>query len=343
MKRLIFFIFALSLSSSLLGQYDPEFPFVKFVDYQSENRQWFVKYAQCQLFIEYKEDEATGLVNVLNPENHYNKIIECLEKARQEKVKVLVFPEISLALPTDIREKLISQLETFARDNDAIIIAGTYYNEKREGVNIIVLPTKTVSSYKIRPSIYEASPLADYGMKGGDTLCVFRTKYGNILPIVCVDLISDDINYMARSLSNRGLVDVIHIVEYNPKSQEFMREASSLSHRHPVFVALTNATLHQKGDTYDTDEYGNTSIFGSINDRRQQKQLLKKISDFYKTSDLSTLQPAYASLLGIIPPEKEGMLIYDLNLRVLRTPLTNNAPDQGYPTIKNLKVVDISK
>ena len=35
------------------------------------------------------------------------------------------------------------------------------------------------------------------------------------------------------------------------------------------------------------------------------------------------------------------MLIYDLNLRVIRTPAENNAPDQGYPTLKNLEVLPL--
>jgi hypothetical protein len=34
-------------------------------------------------------------------------------------------------------------------------------------------------------------------------------------------------------------------------------------------------------------------------------------------------------------------LIYDLNLYMTRVPKTTNAPDQGYPAVRNLRVVSL--
>jgi hypothetical protein len=51
--------------------------------------------------------------------------------------------------------------------------------------------------------------------------------------------------------------------------------------------------------------------------------------------------PAYEMLIAHIPPGKEGVLIYDLNLRLIRTPSETNAPDQGYPTIRNIRTIPI--
>ena len=53
--------------------------------------------------------------------------------------------------------------------------------------------------------------------------------------------------------------------------------------------------------------------------------------------------PAYKSMLGIVNPGEEALLLYDINLRVIRAPEENNAPDQGYPTIKNIQVIDLEK
>ena len=46
-------------------------------------------------------------------------------------------------------------------------------------------------------------------------------------------------------------------------------------------------------------------------------------------------------MLGVIDPGKEALILYDINLRVIRAPEENNAPDQGYPTIKNIEIIDI--
>lgn len=341
-KKLLITIALALVFLPLSGQFVPDFPEVAFVDYQRDSRAWFVRCAQFQTYLDWEDDEATGLIKVKDPAQYRDKLLRCLEIAKKHKVNILIFPEVSMCLPDTMRNSLVSLFEQYSRENDAVIIAGTYFNSERYSKNIVVLPDKTVETYKIRPSIFEVNPEMGKGMTGGDTLFVFRTKYGNFLPLVCVDLISDDANFVARSLSNRGLIDMLININYNPKSQEFMREASAITVRHPLFVSVTNITLNQKGGTYDGDEYGNTSLFGSINNDRLRRQLLKNIPDFYKTPDKKAVLPAYKSLLGIIPPEGEGALIYDLNLRVVRTPRENNAPDQGYPTVKNIITIPIN-
>lgn len=341
MKKILVAFIVVFPFLSINGQFTPDFPEVAFIDYQSSSREWFVRCAQFQTFMEYSDNPENGLVMVKNPDSYCSKIISCLDIAKKYNVNILIFPEVSMSLPDTMRHRVVSVMEKFSRDNDAIIIAGTYFNEKRYSKNITILPSGTYESYKIRPSIYEVSTQMGKGMEGGDTLFVFRTKYGNFLPLMCVDLISDDANFVARSLSNKGMIDMLININYNPKSQEFMREASAICVRHPIFVSVTNITLFQKGGTYDGDEFGNTSLFGSINNHRLGKQILKNIPDFYKTPDKKEILPPYKSMLGIVPPEMEGALIYDLNLRVVRTPRENNAPDQGYPTVKNIKVVPI--
>ena len=181
-----------------------------------------------------------------------------------------------------------------------------------------------------------------------------NTKYGNFLTLVCVDFISDDANYKVRELSNKGFLDILININFNPKSQEFMREASSISVRHPMFVCLTNVCCHGeiKKFTWDDDEYGNTSVFGSVQDEFKN-EIANSLPAFYCVSDTiiesnkqivyTKTHPAYKSMLGLVNPGEEALLLYDINLRVIRAPEENNAPDQGYPTIKNIEVINISK
>ena len=182
-------------------------------------------------------------------------------------------------------------------------------------------------------------------MVGGDTLYVFRTKYGNFLPITCVDLISDDVQYLARAQANRSQIDVLVNITYNPASWEFMREANALVKRHPVFVNLTNVSnpgkkIPDNSDFPDCPDtgglYGNSSLFASL-DRDLRKKIIAPIPSCFKTPK-GNLHPAYDSLIRQIDPDKEGILSYELNLRLVRQPKTTNAPDQGYPTLRNLSV-----
>lgn len=53
-------------------------------------------------------------------------------------------------------------------------------------------------------------------MNLGNSLLVFQTKYGNILPITCVDLIPDDIQYISRYLSNNQIIQVLVNINWNP-------------------------------------------------------------------------------------------------------------------------------
>ncbi|MGL4518977.1 MAG: hypothetical protein ACRCUJ_04495 [Phocaeicola sp.] len=343
MKQTLLLILFSALALTGGAQLTDGLPQLKFIDYEPEQRVWFARFGQFQLHFDYAFHPETGLIVVKDADQQLKKIAHSLEVAKEKKLNVLIFPELSLSMEADLRNQAIAMLQHHATEQDAIIIAGTYYDEVRYCKNLTILPTATHHSYKLRPSIFEASPLSGQGMTPSDTLHVFRTKYGNLLTLVCVDLISDDLNYMARNLSNRGMIDMLININFNPKSQEFMREASSMSLRHPLFVSLTNVSLFQSGGTYDGDEFGNSSLFGSIHQESHGLKIRSTLPDFYKTPDGTMLQPAYKNMLALVPPEVEGVLIYDLNLRMIRTPMENNAPDQGYPTVRNIEVVEWNK
>ncbi len=316
-------------------------PKIKYIDYQSDNREWFVRYGQFQISFDYDINQTNGLVLVKNQAAQLAKIRKCLNIAREKDIRVLIFPELTISLNDELRKTALELMEKYARDNDAIIISGTFYDENRHGKNAVILPTGIQYTYKTRPSIFEVSPLCGQGMISADELHVFRTKYGNFLVLVCVDLISDDANYTARYLSNKGFIDVLININYNPKSQEFMREASAMTTRHPLFATITNITKYQQRCTYDGDEFGNTALFGALNNDSLREKLIKDIPDCYKTADKKKLQPAYKNLIALINPEDEALLLYDINLRVIRPPKENNAPDQGYPTVKNIEIVSL--
>ncbi len=350
----------LILTLSILGLFSVAqnnfgIPKIKPIEYQPENRVWFARYGQFQLKFSFtKENNSLKLPQVFDEDSLFSKIETCMNVALDNEINVAIFPELSASFSKELHDKLIKFLEEFAVENDMIIIAGTFYDDEGTCKNATILPTGTHYTYKIRPSVFESSTLGGKGMSFSDTLHLFNTKYGNFLPLVCVDLISDDANYCVRDLSNKGLIDMLININFNPKSQEFMREASAMTVRHPLFVSLTNVCCYGEIEKYswDGDEFGNTSIFGSVSNSFKN-EIAESLPAFYCVTDsikvdckkkLTTItRPAYKSMLGIIDPGEEALLFYDINLRVNRAPQENNAPDQGYPTIKNIQVIDLKE
>jgi len=355
MKKIILSLSVVIFSLLAIAQNNISIPNVKQINYQPEERVWFARYGQFQLKFDYSVNGASfGLPQVKEQDSLIEKIKVCLDVALENKINVAIFPELSFSFKNNKRNKFLKYMENFSSEHDMIIIAGTFYDKNGVCKNATILPTGTYYTYKTRPSIFESSTLSGEGMVFSDTLHLFNTKYGRFLTLVCVDLISDDANYCVRSLSNKGMIDMLINIEYNPKSQEFMREASAMTVRHPLFVSLTNVSCHGAIEkyTWDGDEYGNTSVFGSVRTCFKEK-IAQSLPSFYCVTDsigkkgaqkaiIQTL-PAYKSMLGIIDPGEEALLMYDINLRVIRTPQENNAPDQGYPTIKNIKKIDLKE
>ncbi|QWV98954.1 hypothetical protein KP003_06815 [Geomonas nitrogeniifigens] len=310
--------------------------------------QSFATYGQCQVDLPIKEVKETALSAMV--EDNAGKVRACLATAEREHVNVLIIPELSLAFEEGNRHALIDELKGAAKRSNMVIVAGSYYDSQRYSRLVVIGPDWYEEGYKVHPSRYEASPSYGLGMRSGVDLLLLDTPYGRILPITCVDLISDAIQYQARNLANRGQLDVLVNLNYNPASWEFLVEANSIARRHPVFVTLTNIaawpstreTCLKTGDSGSCG--GNTALFGSLRSEAKDcpnciQTLLPKIPPSFVSGGKRSVP--YDTLVAVIPPLEEALLVYDLNLRLLREPANTNAPDQGYPSIRNVRYVPL--
>jgi len=278
------------------------------------------------------------------------RLRSCLAVAQKEGVQVLILPELSLALPGASRDNFLQELADAATKSKMIIFAGSYYDQERYSRLVVVGPGWIEKGYKIRPSRFEASPAAGVGMRPGLELLLLETPYGRIVPITCVDLISDSIQYQVRDLADRSQIDVLINLNYNPASWEFLIEANSIARRHPLFVTITNISIwppsaaHCGQDGDDGSCGGNTALFASLRPRKDDcpdcEQLVVPSLPAYFKEGVKRSIP-YDTLAAVVPPLTEALLVYDLNLRLLREPAATNAPDQGYPTVRNLHQVPV--
>jgi predicted amidohydrolase len=312
----------------------------------------FATYAQCQIELTITGDDTTSLPVV--SDDNAPKIADCVAAAAREHANVVILPELSLAFREAKRLEVLDAIRRLAREHQMIVLAGSYYDAARASRLTVIGPDWEELGYKIHPSRFESSPRQGRGMTPGKDLILIATPFGRILPLTCVDLISDGVQYVIRNLATRGQVDVIANVNFNPAAWEFMVEANSLTRRHPVFVSITNAAsagdrklqedCQRTGDTGYC--YGNSSLFANLREKDTDcpdcaRSILDLLAPPFVAGSARALP--YDALVAVVPPFESAMLVYDLNLRLVREPATTNAPDQGYPTVRNARRIPLLK
>lgn len=329
-----------------------DLPPIRRVDHKGgQPPQAFATYGQCQIEFSYSVDTSSGLPVV--PDDFRAKIESCVSLAIKESVNVLILPELSLAFRAATRNSLLERLRNVSQERGMVILAGSFYDSNRQSRLPVIGPGWEELGYKIKPSRFEVSPRYGLGMKEGKELLLLDTIFGRIIPLTCVDLISDSAQYSVRNLATRNQVDVLANLNFNPAAWEFLIEGNNISRRHPVIVSITNvsgspdpkkrAECIQKGDNGYC--FGNSALFASLRERESDypnsaKAVADLVEPVFKTGDARSLP--YDTLVAVVPPFQEAMLIYDLNLRLVREPAATNAPDQGYPVVRNVRRVPLS-
>jgi predicted amidohydrolase len=317
---------------------------VRVADHSDGTKTNFARFAQCQISISTTTVEETGLYVVRDESDHLGKLQRCVQMAIAHKANILIFPELALAMSKDSRENFIAELREVALKHRMIVVGGSFYDEKRYSRLVVIGPGWMEVGFKTHASRYEVSPLMNKGMQTEPEILLLKTRYGNLAVITCVDLISDDVQFSIRKHANTSDVDMLININDNPAAVEFLVEANSLVRRHPLFASITNvsdpqACLDAQKRLIDTGNcFGHTAVFADLRGGGKDPDSGQKIVKELPPQLLANGErPIWLDhLVGDLPPGYEGMLLYDINLRLKRIPNTTNAPDQGYPPIKNL-------
>lgn len=325
---------------------------LRVAEHANGERLHWARVAQCQVSLEISIDASNGLSEAQDPRILDLQISRCLAGALRERVNLLILPELALATDSDSRARLVQTLKDVARSHDMVIVAGSYYDEDRYSRVVVIGPDWMEEGYKMRPSRFEVSPRAGFGMREGKHVLVVNTKYGRIATITCVDFISDDVQHLLRNLATRGSIDFVVNINWNPSAWEFLIEANSLVRRHPVFASVTNTVRVQPpkgcsaaGQNHDTGScFGHTAVLADLRSQTSDapnniQAVARQLPPELLTEDKPSLP--YDHLVGDVGAFQEGLLTYELNLRMTREPATTNAPDQGYPTIRDIHVVPL--
>jgi len=317
-------------------------PSLREIVYHPESRGEFAKYAVCQIQLRVGLDPISGLPRAADDSRLLEAVGHYLAAAAANEARVVIFPELTAALSDGGRADLVLLLERWTKQHDAIVVCGTYYDAARHAKVLVVTPEQVATADKVRPSRFEVSPLAERGMARGHEVAYLRTKFGNLLVIVCADLISDDVQFVLRSMANRGLLDAVVVVAANPATKEFVIEANSVVRRHPLAAVIAN-TSHSPmpNDEGKFTPWGDSCLLASLRKDERAAVMPDIPPAFLLNPAAKELHPAYNMLVRDVMPGDQRLLLFELNLRLARTPADTNAPDQGYPCVRDVSIVDV--
>ena len=223
------------------------------------------------------------------------KIFEALEIAKNEKVNIICFPELSF-----VKEWIDAIKNNY---KDMIIVCGSFYDEQNHNICKIIIDGKDYHYNKCHCSIME-EPNGE-GLKKGDKLLILQTKYGIISVLTCIDFeyeyyhISNYIKQMNKQLNflinPRYDIDREH--RYQTKSNLEMELPDGS--RAPTFILHINPKTTKYGETIGG---GGTTIICNEHIYRIEK---------YKTDGL---RPNDNIKYKIYQAKDEMLLIADLNI-----------------------------
>ncbi|MCP4550354.1 MAG: hypothetical protein GY835_28170 [bacterium] len=304
---------------------------------------------------------SRGVWAAADPTKLARDLRACLRTAVAEQIDVLVLPELALTLPDPSRADFLEEVSTTSQAERMIVVAGSFYDADRYSRLVVVGPGWTEFGYKVRPSRFEVSPLANEGMRPGPEILALQTDYGNLVVITCVDLISDEVQFLVRSMATRGELDVLININHNPAAWEFLIEANGIVRRHPLFASITNVYVPAGGRCLRNDQphdngycYGHSAVFASLRTRASERpnssqRILDVLPELLPDPVVArgadgkpiARRLPYSNVAASLGAFREALLVYELNMRLKRVPGATNAPDQGYPPIRGIKVVDL--
>lgn len=210
----------------------------------------------CQLRYDEKEWKKNSCLLV--PIYNSYKIIKLLEIAKENKVDLIVFPELSIS------EKMIHEIK-WDDYKDIIIVGGSHYDDN--GINKCPVFIDGIVNYTEKKYL---APDERFGKtKEGSRLLKFKnSKIGNFGILICIDLqhVKNDDYYED--------IDILCVPSFNNASNDFHQRMSIIckDSKYGIFCLYSNF-INQN------NSFGKSALFGIIH------------HNFHKTIEYSDLLP----------------------------------------------------
>ncbi len=231
-----------------------------------------------------------------------NKVFKAMEIAKANNINIICFPELSFD------KEWINEI--IKRYRDMIIIGGSYYDDGFNICPIIVNGVCFSPLYKkIEPSPYENPKSTGHGMKSGDKLFIFQTKYGRFSVLTCSDYTPKHISLICEyeAGSSKG-VDFIINPRYEQNMLKHQDRCNVDSREYDICILQVNKAP-------EGEKFGKSCIIA-----KEHNILLQKYKD-------ENIKPNDNINYKLCQAEGEMLMIVDLNIKEAPTiDITTNYP-----------------
>ena len=228
-------------------------------------------------------------------------VFKALQSAKENKVDIICFPELSIA------EEWIEEAKN--QYPNITIVFGTYY---KNGFNTCPIIVKGQDYYiqKLNPSPhFEKEVIKGRHMKKGKKIFVFETKFGKFVVLICIDYRKEVHRILHNPNKKIRNVDFIIVPQYNENVKSF-QEHGNQACQEDNFPYITQVNAWKVFDR----EVGGTCVIGM-----EHKDALKR----YK---MEGLKPDDNIDYKLIEAKGERIMIIDLDIKRKGVPLPASGP-----------------
>lgn len=167
-----------------------------------------------------------------------------------DRVTVVVFPELS------VPESFQLHIVTWSKEQDAIVVAGSHYQQGKERSNRcpVVISGNIYYVEKINPAPSEKSPVGGECLTHGDELTIFNnTQAGNFSVMICSDFLEPALRSQILDLN----LDLLCVAAFQSQSSLFHERMNIAVQDAPkgLYIAYSNMQCETFGD-------GRSACFG---------------------------------------------------------------------------------
>lgn len=242
---------------------------------------------------------------ILDKNGVFIKINRALEIAKENKIDIICFPELSFC------QEWLPQIKD--KYSDITIIAGSYYSKTNNNVcQILINSNKNPSpQLKIKPSIFEHGEYIQK-MVPGDLINIYTSQYGKFAVLICRDF-PVYVPYL------RGRTDIIFVPSYNRDINRFYSAAHTHVENSPSYILISNCS-----------QYGGTAIFGIMH----YASFDELVTIGYRRKNDNTYN------LCEISKGEEGLIFADFNIvhKSIQTPAVSDPEYEVKPVKKITRI-----
>lgn len=213
-------------------------------------------------------EKKDGLYFQKDPDSVWSNIEKLLIMARQCKVNMVIFPELS------VPSQFIFKIQSWSNETGITVIAGSHYhktNNKYISRCPIIVSGKVFFTEKITPAPSEKSSFEGEGIISGNNIALItNSPVGNFGVLICSDYLDQDV----RKILIQNNIDILCVPAFQKKSELYYSRMNidCEESENGIYIVYSNMQNEMFGD-------GHSALFGKMDNLWFERIIEKGLTD----------------------------------------------------------------